>query len=280
VERAILGPMKIMTLSKRRSILLATILVSVPAFAGDLAEWKLSTGFDQSEGDYGEPTDTTIFYLPVSLGYSRGPWSYKVTIPWIEIEGAGNVIGGGEGGVILPGGQGSRGGQGGQNDRVTTESGLGDVWISGTWSVSDIDPNLFFLDLTGKIKLPTADEDKGLGTGELDYTLQAELYKSLGRWTPMATLAYKVKGDPEAATLNNVLYVSAGADYRLNDQRSLGATLDYQEASSSGADNSLELFMYLGQRLSPEWSGSVYTYLGLTDGSPDYGLGLQASYRF
>jgi len=267
-----------MNIRKRSQQFMLLVLVTPASLAlaeNSAGSWKIATGFDVSEGDYGGGPDTEIFYLPVSIAYSDGPWSVKVTLPWLEIKGPGNVVGGGEGGVII-----GRGGQSGQGERVRTESGIGDIWLAGTYSVESVDPNLFYLDLTGKVKLPTADEDKGLGTGEMDYTLQADIYKSAGQWTPMATLAYKIKGDPDGIALDNVLYLSAGADYRLDDQRNLGGSLDYQQASTSAADDALELFLYMGQRLSAQWSGSIYTYLGLTDGSPDYGVGMQAGYRF
>lgn len=239
--------------------------------------WKLSTGLDRSEGDYGDPDDTTITYLPVSASYMTGNWTAKVTVPWVEIEGPGTVVGGGEGGVIVK--RGGAGGNTGTESQVTTESGLGDIWVSGTYSVPNMDPQKFLLDLTAKLKLPTADEDKGLGTGEVDYTLQADVYQVRGRWTPMATIAYKVKGEPSGVSLDSVLYLSAGADYRVAGDLHSGFSLDYQEASSSGADDALELFGYLSQRFNSRWSGSIYSYLGLSDGSPDLGLGFQLTYR-
>ena len=123
--------------------------------------------------------------------------------------------------------------------------------------------------------------DKGLGTGEFDYTLQLDFFKPLeGNLTPMATIAYKVKGDPDEYNLNNVFYLSVGADYRWNDDTNIGATLDYQEASTDSSDDRVEIFSYLSHRLDEEWKVTGYTYFGLTDGSPDVGGGISVGYTF
>ncbi|PXA04791.1 hypothetical protein DDZ13_06390 [Coraliomargarita sinensis] len=231
-------------------------------------QFKISSGVDYSSGDYGSDVDTEILFVPLTLSYANNPWKAKVTIPWIQIKGPGNVVGGGDGGVII--------GDGGT--RTTTESGLGDIWTSLSYSVEEIPAEWFYLDLVGKVKIPTADEDRGLGTGEFDYTLQLDFFKPLGQLTPIATVAYKIKGDPDDYELDNVFYISVGADYRLNDKTNIGATLDFQEASSDSSEDSVEIFSYLSHSLNEDWKLTGYTYFGLTDGSPDAGGGLSLSY--
>jgi len=231
-------------------------------------KWKVGTGLDFSSGDYGDTEDTEILYLPLSLSYAQGLWRAKVSAAWIQIKGPGSVIGAGDGGVVI--GDGS--------SEVTTESGLGDVWASLTYSVEAVPEDWFYLDIVGKTKFPTADEDKNLGTGEFDYTLQLDFFKPLGRFSPMATVAYKIKGDSEDVSLDNVFYLSLGGDYRLNDNANIGATIDFQEASSSSSDDALEVFSYYGHKLTPKCLLNLYGYAGLSEGSPDAGGGLQLNF--
>lgn len=228
-------------------------------------KWKLGTGIDFSSGDYGDSEDTEILYLPADLSYAYGLWSAKVTVPWVQIKGPGTVVGAGDGGVVIGDG----------TAEVETESGLGDIWTSLAYSVEGIPAEWFYLDLVGKVKFPTADEDKGLGTGEFDYTLQLDFFKSMGKFSPMATVAYKIKGEPDGVDLDNVFYLSVGGDYRLNDAVNFGATLDFQEASSDSSDDAFEVFSYLGYRPAADWLLTLYGYAGLSDGSPDAGGGLQ-----
>ena len=257
-----------MKIQPTHSLFIGTLFAIASQLPAETGQWKLSSGIDFSSGDYGTSQATEILYVPVNVSYAEGAWQAKVTVPWIQIKGPGNVVGGGgDGGVIIGDGDG----------KTTTESGLGDVWTSLTYSVEAIPADVLYLDVVGKVKLPFADEDKGLGTGEVDYTLQVDLFKPLGKLTPMATIAYKIKGDPDEYDLDNVFYLSAGADYRYNDEVNFGATLDFQEASSSSSEDSLEVFSYLSYRLSDDWKLTGYTYFGLSDGSPDAGGGLSIS---
>ena len=260
---------------KLNQISLLGLLISAccgHAIADD-GQWKLGTGIDFSSGDYGgDPIDTDITYIPFNASYQTGAWKFKATIPWVQITGPGTVVGAGDGGVVVANNSNTQ-------VRKTTESGLGDIWLSGTYALDAIPAEFFYLDLTGKVKLPTADEDKGLGTGETDYTLQADLFKPLGRLTPFATVPYKIKGDPDGVDLENVFYLSGGTSYKVSNGTSVGASLDFQEAASEFGDDSLDVFTYVNQKINPKWSVTLYGYKGLEDGSPDYGLGLQTTYK-
>lgn len=235
------------------------------------AEWRLTGGFDYSSGDYGDAVDTDILFLPLSISRRQGEWKSRITTSWLRISGPGSVIGAGDTGVVLS--------EAAATSR-TTESGAGDTWVSQTYTGFTLPGEALYLDVTGKVKLPTADEDRGLGTGEVDYTLQADLFAVHGRFTPMARIAYKIRGDPAGSELDNVWYLSVGTDYRIDESLNGGATLDYQQASTASADDAWEVFTYLGLQLNTRWSTMVYGYGGLSDGSPDYGAGMQISYRF
>ncbi|WP_346839964.1 hypothetical protein [Microbulbifer sp. SAOS-129_SWC] len=251
-------------------------------------EWKYTLGTDISSGDYGDSASTDIVSTPFTVSYSPSDqWTFKASLPWVQIDGPGGVIPGGDGGVVVGNGNGNgRGNNGGGMGGGTTttqtstysESGVGDLWLSGTYSLEPVAERWFF-DLTGKFKVPTADEDKGLGTGQTDYTLQAEAFTAMGDFTPYVTLARKFKGDLPAQEIKDVWYTSVGSGYRLNDQSSVGMSLDYQQATSDTSDPSTELFGYLNHKFSQQWSGMLYAYLGLADGSPDQGVGFQVSYR-
>jgi len=260
---------------------LAATILSLSVITPGISQengWRFSTGTDFSSGDYGGDTsDTDITYVPVVASYRSGLWNWQATVPWVQIEGTGTVVGAGDGGVVV---------RNPRRDRpvpeetvVTSESGLGDIWLSGSVGVAAIPGDLFYLDLGAKVKLPTADEDKGLGTGEVDYTLQADFFKPLGNMTPFLTLAYKMRGEPTGVELDDSLYVSVGSDFRVGDTSNLGLSLDIQEAANSQSEDVLELFGYLNQELSSNWALILYGYSGLKDGSPDYGLGFQVTYN-
>ena len=66
---------------------------------------------------------------------------------------------------------------------VSRRSGIGDVNLAATYSLPVSDTTYF--DITGKVKLPTADEAKFLGTGTTDFTAQGELSQVFGNVTPV-----------------------------------------------------------------------------------------------
>lgn len=247
---------------------LLTPVFCVYATADD-GQFKFSSGFDYSSGDYNDAEKTTMLYIPFRTSYKKGPFTGQLSVSWIGIDGPGTVVGGGDGGVVLPPG----------GATSSKESGVGDTWLSLAYEVDAFPYTYGYIDVIGKIKLPTADEDKRLGTGEVDYTLQLDYMVAWNRLTPMATFAYKIKGDPEGVDLKDVIYLSFGADWRQTDRIHFGATLDYQQASFSGAEDPLEFFTYLNSKVNNMWSLTPYLYVGLSKGSPDIGGGLQLTYK-
>lgn len=268
---------------KKNHISGAILMVAGLSFCGATAadEWKYSIGTDISSGKYGDTEETEIVATPFTVSYSpNASWTFKASMPWTSIEGPGGVIPGGDGGIVVgPGnGRGNGGNQTGDEIVLTEESGLGDLWLTGTYSLQPIAEQYFF-DLSAKYKLPVGDEDKGLGTGEVDYTLQAEMFTVIDNYTPFVTVARKFKGDLPETELRDVWYTSIGSGYKLSEVASVGASLDFQQAATSQSDRQTELFGYYSHRLSAQWTGMVYGYLGLADGSPDQGFGFQISYR-
>lgn len=249
----------------------ASLLALSPAlaWADDVSDVKvkLSTGFDYSTGDYGDTQDTEIWYAPVTGKVTTGNISASLTIPYLSIKGPGAVIGGGGGSIT----QASTG-------TVTTESGLGDVVAGLTYTV-DLENVGAYIDLTGKVKFPTADEDKGLGTGEFDYTTMVEGTKTLGDAYVSAGVGYKFVGDNNTLDLDNVWMFTTGAGYQLTPELSVGASYDYRESAGSGDDPS-EATAYANYKLTPDVNLQAYTVAGFSDGSPNNSVGVQVGYKF
>lgn len=239
------------------------------------ARHNLSIGGYYSSGDYGESQDTTIHYLPVSYDYTVSNWNLKVAIPYLEVSGAGNVL------VNVGGiGAGDFSGLASSNDSSTAR-GRGDTVLSVTYQFPSFAEGLPFVDLGFEVKVPTADEKKALGTGEVDYGLQLDLYQMLGNSTLFATTGYKFRG--RSALFNemtNSAYVSFGISRPLSQTWSYGLIYDYREAASETSKETHELLPYLSWLPAPGWSLMSYAVKGFTRDSADYALGVQLSYRW
>lgn len=229
--------------------------------------WRISTGVDYSSGDYGTTADTDITYIPITLKYRSGRWGFKATLPYIRVKGPSNVI--------------PDVGQVGTTPTTRkTESGIGDVILSGTYTLVSDSKTKTILDLTGKIKLPTADDKKGLGTGETDYYIQLDAYKIIGKTTPFATLGYKIYGDSNVYKLDNVFYVSLGFSHKLSSSTSTGLILDVRERSTPTGDPRRELTAFMTHKLDSNRKVQAYLVKGFSDGSPDWGVGATISIAF
>ncbi len=243
----------------------AIMLQGVTAAAQDTdPKFTLSTGIDFASGSYGGDVDIEDTYVPLTAIVDYGRIAFRLTVPYLSVRApAGTIFD--PGGEPLPG-----------SGAMTTESGLGDV--IGSVTFYDVIKNRrlgLAMDLTGKIKFATADEDKGLGTGESDYSLQADVYKFVNDFTLLSSVGYKFRGDPTGFALNDVFMASLGGTYKFTPDVSGGLFFDFRESAISGNDSIQELSAFVSRRVSENWRLQVYGLTGFTDSSPDWGGGVQ-----
>jgi len=236
------------------------MLVVLAAHAQE-GELRLGAGFHYSSGDYGSTIDTRITTLEATARYETGRMVYRASVPWLSVKGDTGVI---------PG----IGQAGGAPVRSGSASGLGDIVLSAAYSAYYDRATTLGMDLTGKVKLPTADESEGLGTGEPDFAFLVDLYRSFDRLTGFGGIGYHVMGDSAALPLENAWSANLGATYRLDDRDSVGAMLEGRQRVAPGGSRTRELTGFWMRRLEGQWRSQVYGLIGLADGSPDWGFGL------
>ena len=226
--------------------------------------FTLSMGTEFTSGTYGGDVDIEDTYVPFTVVADYGNVAFRLALPYLSVSApAGTIFD--PGGEPLPG-----------SGAMTTESGLGDVIGSVTFfDVISSERLGIAMDLTGKVKFGTADENKGLGTGENDYTVQADLYKFVDKFTWLGSVGYKVRGDPAAVDFDNVLLASLGGVYKFTPDVKAGLFLDYRESAISGSDSIQELSAFVSRRLGEDWKIQFFALTGFTDSSPDWGAGMQ-----
>ena len=248
--------------------------LNLPAAAAEsgTGSFKLSGGVEYTTGNYGGSKDVEEWYVPLTAKYLTGPYVLRLTIPYIEVKApSGTVVSGGSGGEVLAPGTGPR----------KTEEGLGDIIAGVTYRdlLATEDSMDLAVDLTGKIKFGTADEDKGLGTGEHDFTVKADIFRFMNPLTPFASLGYRFRGDPPGTNLDNGWILMFGTMYDVSED--LGWSVDYyfSEASSRASDDPQELSAALDYKLGKTENLQGYVIKGLSDGSPDWGIGVTLTIR-
>ena len=240
------------------------------AYAEDNGFFTVTSGVDYSSGKYGSNDRTDITSVPVIGKYEIDRLTLKLTVPYVRITGPGNVS---------PG-IGKFKNKNSVTTQRTTESGLGDVVAGATYNIYDGSTVAPVIDITGKIKFGTADSDKGLGTGENDYSAQVDFYKSYGDFTALAGIGYRVYGDTDQAPLDNVFYGSVGGTYKLAPQATAGLVYDYRPAITSNGSPVSEMTVFVNYKVTSNWKAQGYLVKGFADGSPDYGVGALLGYVY
>jgi len=163
--------------------------------------------------------------------------------------------------------------------RSTTQSGLGDIVTAFSYNMFDHAPSGIAFDITARLKIPTASAKRNLGTGQIDYAIQGDLYKTMSKFIFSATFGYRILGNPSGLTFHNVLYGAAGVAYRLSDNVTLGTSYNMGQ-SPVRLEDSRDLSLYLSQRVSNHFRLNIYGLRGFSDRSPDWGGGINLRYVF
>jgi hypothetical protein len=244
------------------------------SWAADDSELRQGLGADYTRGKYGSGTETTIFSVPFTARYETGRWTYKATLPWLAVTGPSNFVPG-FGHVDNSGKPKKRNFAG-----TATESGIGDTTLSATYNAVYKDDLESGVDLTGRVKLPTGDAAKGLGTGSTDFSGQIDVYRSFDRLTVFGDVGYYWFGHSDYVELKNAMNYGIGASQKMNDRDSLGLSLDGRQKASVGGAPQRELTFFWNRRMDRDTRFQAYFLVGLANGSPDFGLGASLAKSF
>lgn len=268
-------------MSRRISALAALLAAPAVVFAGAAqAETRVSfaSGVDYSSGDYGDVTDTEVVSVPLSGRLTSGDWSFRVSIPYLSITGPADVAD-----VIEGGGDGGDGtGSEGTIVRTGTESGFGDTSLSLTRRFRDIggsESNLY-VDVTGRMRLPTGDEETGLGVGATDYALSGEIGNSWDAGGAYVSAGRRFLGERDTGSdRQDGWQARVGGWLRAGEKTRYGAYYSWREASIEGNEDPSEVGANLSHRMSEALRVSVNASAGLSDASPDYSAGVSFTWR-
>ena len=235
------------------------------AFAddGSAGKFTFGAGADYSTGKYGGTQSTDVSYYSVSGRYEIDRWTAKLTLPWMRITGPGTVVGG-DRPIVLDGN--------GSPTRVSV-SGFGDVVGALTYTV--VEASNLMIDVTGKVKFPTASETDGLGTGKTDYTGQVDAYWTVASgFTLFGGVGYRKFGDPAGVDFRNVKSANAGFTWKAADTLTAGMSFDYREAVFAGRDSMREVTPFVVWKFAPTTKIQIYAVHGYSRSSVDWGGGV------
>jgi hypothetical protein len=243
-----------------------------PAGRGSDMAAEFVTGVEFQSGDYftGERVDLLTVQ---NVGRLRiGRTVVSASLPWHRIEAPGNVVGGGGGLLGLPILVDPT-----QPATRDVRQGIGDVRLG----VGHTLPPLAGAELTlsGQVKLPTASSERGIGTGETDVAVGAELVRSFGPVTPFVAVGYTIAGEPEAYELRNSLSARGGVALQLGQGLRANVGYGFAESVSPLVPDQRQISTGLNASLSRRLNLGLHGNVGLSEGSPDLGAGVSLGVR-
>lgn len=202
------------------------------------------TGVSYQSGDFGSTLDSTLTQLELTWGAFEPGYDYSVAFTYMSLD-----------------------------DGFTRETGIGDIVLRAGTEIHEDAGTGNSLYISGAVKLPTADETRGLGTGEADVGAFLSYRHQLDTLALTLDLGYIITGDPPGITYDNTLTWGVGLSKTLENTY-LFAGLNGGQQSLPGFKDPLELAGGFFRRYAENryLRGSVA--LGLSDGSPDLAVGV------
>ncbi|MFT3870453.1 MAG: hypothetical protein QM715_18545 [Nibricoccus sp.] len=245
------------------SLLFIVALTGVAAaFAEpEKSSFKIDTGFVFARGSYGLATDTDVFLALVNPTYETAAWRVEGSLPYVRLKGPATVVG-----------------NTGNASAMHSASGVGDAALGLTrkfaastdgWSSS----------LGAKVKFPTADEQKGLGTGKMDTTVQIDVFKAGGTVTPFANIGYQFLGHSEAYPMKSGPLATVGMTTKISSNV-IGLAGNWRARMIEGSDHALEAMAFLQHPFNEKSRIQLFVLHGFTDASPNLAAGLMLGFTF
>jgi len=236
----------------------------------------LSAGVGRFIGDYGQAEDTTLDVLSLNARWYLSRAELQLSVPYLSIDGGADVR-------FVDGQPVGGGGDSVTNDQ-RKESGLGDVVLRAEYYLRTGTGTTPWIIGLIRLKLPTGNESRGLGSGATDVEAGIGLIQRHGPINWMADVGYTFVGSDAGLDVRNELRMGGGASMPFGeDERS--STYVYFENRTNrfdGSDDRRSIAIGAGTSLggARRLRLSASTFFGLTDSTENAGLYLTIGYRY
>jgi len=232
-------------------------------------QWRLVPRFESTTGRYGESTATTVDESVLRIEGDDGVNLFWGALSYLAVTADRDVVLS-DGRVVS---------NAGAATQRSTVHGVGDTHLGLKRRLLSPESDLQ-IGLIGKVKLPTASRERGLGSGKVDYTAQVDVSVDRADWTFWAEGGYRYRGKSAGDGTRDGPLAAIGVAHRLRDGLSVEAAYDYRSPSSEGGVHQSEVSLALYYRSSRSLRIEAYILKGYTDGSPDRGFGAAVVYAF
>ena len=265
-------------------LLFATLLLFPLGASAQGEQWQIGTTPSFSSGRYGTDTRTEVFYTPITARRLFDAGDVAVVVPFTCVRGNGAV-------TIVNGvpvrqerldASTSTRTASVSTTRSVTECGLGDVVLRGRYYAVDERGWMPTIAIRAHLKVPTANEGQGLGTGRADEGIGVEITRTLwGGLSAMLDGGYTFIGQPSGIAYNDNWWYDAGVGQDFaREIVNVSVFLEEYRALVPGLPNAREVLAAVSVKGANGWRLQLSGALGLSDGAPDHGFTFGASRRF
>ncbi len=227
-------------------IALVIILILPGALRAEEGRSYLDISGGYKTGTFGTPYRSNLGYVSTGLGYVTPVYDVSITIPYLFL---------------------SSESQSGTKDT----SGIGDIILRGGRVLVVETSNGFSLDGALALKLPTADDTKGLGTGEMDFGAFLNAHQKVADVKLSLFGGYIVVGSPSNVSYNDVYLYGLGIS-KVFGFTELYGSLEGRSATVSGAQSPQEIHAGVFHVLNKDYAIKTSTFVGLNNGGPNFGF--------
>lgn len=287
---------------------LACLLPGSPAVMAETAEaaaepgynLRVDAGLGRFDGKYGFDETTTVDVLNLSARWYLPRGELQVSLPYLRLDGPADIRFVSGQPAAGPGGRepsppaGPPGGPPGQPGSVDEDaepvierfeaSGLGDIVVQGEYYLmTGTETSPWVIGLV-RLKLPTGDDERGLGTGAADFEVGVGLIQRVGGVDLLADAGYTWVGSTSTFDLRDVLRLGVGASRPFGPQERSNAYVYLENRTNTirGESDRRSLAVGLGTTVGSQLRThlSASLFVGLSSTAEDVGAYLSAGHRF
>jgi hypothetical protein len=262
------------------------MLIAAPSVGRADDQWQFGSAPSFSSGKYGTDTRTEVLHTPITARRLFDEGDVTLVFPITCIWGNGDVT------VVngLPVRQqrlanaGVAASRGVRADASGTSRncGMGDVIVRGRYYLVDERGWVPTIAIRAHLKTPTADADRGLGTGRPDEGVGVEISRTFpGGAIAMVDGGYTLIGKPAGVVFVNNWWYDIGIGQDLA-KGAVNLSVFFEEYRSilPGLANARDVLAAVSLKGANGWRIQLSADVGLSDGAPDHGVTFGASRRF
>lgn len=247
------------------ALVVAASFITMAGTAQAEVRLSFSTGVDYSSGEYGTEETTEVISVPFGVRLTVDDWTFRASSSYLHVTGPADISE-----------EGATDGGSGAPVREGTEKGLGDTTISVERAFRRIGGSNAYAEVSARARLPTGDEERGLGVGTVDYALVTEVGVSSDAGGAHISAGYRFLGQrDDGPERQDGMQASIGAWLPAGNLVRVGAFGNWREASVDGNDDPANAGAYVSYRMSERLRVTFSASGGLSDASPDYMAGIR-----